>query len=325
MNHRAVTFVYALFSILTLAPSTALFAEERAVVPGESLQSAIELASSGDVLVLQVGTYSGNIDFLGKAITVRGEGRRTIIRGDGTGSVVTFQNGEGADSILDSVRITGGLADEGGAIFISNSSPRILRNFIIRNQARDSGSAIYGEGATSAPYIANNFIFRSTRAPGGDDPHAIQIVGGTPTIVNNTIVRADSNGIHVSGGSAAVITNNIIFDNGTESGFRRGRGICDFNDVGETVMQYNLFSRNILGAILHGDAGNFKRMTAAEREIGSEIVSNNIDRNPRFRRVTRGQFKKKTPITNAGDPNLLNPDGSRSHIGHTGGPDAFGN
>ena len=155
-------------------------------------------ANDGDTLLLSEGRYEGNIDYLGKAITIRGVGRGSIIRGDGNGSVVSIRSGEGADSVLDSVRVTGGDANAGGGLYIVDSSPTIVRNVIIRNRARNTGSGICIRGSEANPLISNNLIVRNRRSEGSfGDPHGIQIISGSPVVVNNTVFRSDSNGIHI--------------------------------------------------------------------------------------------------------------------------------
>lgn len=57
-----------------------------------TIQQAIDAAVDGDVVVLvSPGTYNENIDFKGKAITVRSIAgpNATVFRGDQTGPVVT--------------------------------------------------------------------------------------------------------------------------------------------------------------------------------------------------------------------------------------------
>ena len=73
-----------------------------------SIQGAINASVNGDIVVVRSGTYVENIDFLGKAITVKSEQGPdfTIIDGGSPvnpdfGSVVICMNGEGLDSVLE--------------------------------------------------------------------------------------------------------------------------------------------------------------------------------------------------------------------------------
>ena len=78
--------------------------------PYTSIQTAITAATSGDTVLVHDGTYVENINFSGKAITVRSANGAagTIIDGNASGSVVTFNSGEGSGSILDGFTIRNG-------------------------------------------------------------------------------------------------------------------------------------------------------------------------------------------------------------------------
>ncbi len=305
--------------------SGSLSAETFIVNEGESIQAAIDLSTSGDTINVAEGKYNENINFNGKDIAVVAASRRAIIQGTGDGSVVTFNSGESNAAILDSFTITGGSASRGGGIYVINgSNPTIMRNVIIRNQAEDSGSGICISGESS-PIITSNEIVRNRVVRGtGGDPHGIQVVGGSPIIVNNTIAFNDSNGIHLTGDTSATIINNIISNNGT---IRRGtpvkgRGICQFS--GTSTIQYNLFFDNVISAFSNEIVEDFSLIKLAQRDANSERFINNRDGDPLFKRTSRDNFrlKRRSKATNRG--NLLaefnDIDGSRNDIGATGGP-----
>jgi hypothetical protein len=114
-------------------------------VPWPSIQQGIDAAyGDDDTVIVKEGTYSGPINFHGKAITVQSVSgpKRTIIQGGG--SIVSFISGEGLNSILDGFTITGGTGSycrasfiprqsilAGGGIAITNDSSPTIRHCII--------------------------------------------------------------------------------------------------------------------------------------------------------------------------------------------------
>ena len=139
-----------------------------------SIQSAIEDANHGDTVVVSDGIHQENIDFLGKAITVRSVDPNdpnvvaaTIIDGSNPvepniGSVVTFNNGEDARSVLCGFTITGGTGSwllvsweykglrwnrcGGGIVCYNMSAPTISKNVFKSNSAgQGAGIYIYGD------------------------------------------------------------------------------------------------------------------------------------------------------------------------------------
>ena len=129
------------------------FAEEFHV-PGDfgRIQLAINAAEDGDVILVHPGVYDEIIDYQGKAIEIRsteGPEVTTITARYLQGSVVSFQGGEGPDSIIDGFAISEGSGNcsiffcYGGGIFCYQSSPTI-RNCVIQDNAVDfDGGAIY--------------------------------------------------------------------------------------------------------------------------------------------------------------------------------------
>ena len=84
--------------------------------PYPTIQSAINAAVDGDTVIVAPGTYTGlgnrNIDFLGKAITVRSENgpENCIIDCQNSGRGFYFHTSEGPNSVLDGLTITNGIA-----------------------------------------------------------------------------------------------------------------------------------------------------------------------------------------------------------------------
>ena len=123
-----------------------------------TIEGAINAAGNGDVVVVRPGTYHENIDFLGKAITVKSEQGAdfTVIDGDQKGSAVIFQSGEGSGSRLVGFTITNGSgtydsAEDrhygGGIFFRDGSSPEIAACTITSNTAK-YGAGLYGRDSS---------------------------------------------------------------------------------------------------------------------------------------------------------------------------------
>jgi len=95
-------------------------------VPGNqpTIQAGINAAANTDTVLVQPGTYFENINYYGKNITVASLFlttqdityiSSTIMNGNSTGSVVTFENSESSSAVLCGFTITNGAATYGGS------------------------------------------------------------------------------------------------------------------------------------------------------------------------------------------------------------------
>jgi hypothetical protein len=131
-------------------------------VPSEepTIQSGIDAAAPGDVIVVAPGSYNESIDFRGKAVEVRSVDpgdpsvvMGTVINAMGFVRAVTFANSEGSSSVLSGFVITGGNAtgsvpnDRGGGMYIIGASPKIERCTFAVNQALNGGAVYVSSGA----------------------------------------------------------------------------------------------------------------------------------------------------------------------------------
>ncbi|MGA1875735.1 MAG: right-handed parallel beta-helix repeat-containing protein [bacterium] len=143
------------FEILVLLASDIFFAPNAQAVqmnvPGDyaAIQTAIEAAHDGDMIIVSPGTYYENITFLDKVITVKSIDPNnasivsaTIIDGGKKNSVVTFDNGEEGNSSLSGFTLRNGSNFDGGGIYC-DASPSITHCVIIGNTAHNRGGGIF--------------------------------------------------------------------------------------------------------------------------------------------------------------------------------------
>src|SRR5215468_6415481 len=91
-------------AISLLLLTTSVFGGTIIHVPADqpTIQAGINAANSGDTVLVAPGTYIENINFMGKAITVKSSNgaKMTIIDGGGVAPVMTFSSSESASSVL---------------------------------------------------------------------------------------------------------------------------------------------------------------------------------------------------------------------------------
>ena len=117
--------------------------------PFDTIKEGIDFAGPHDTVQVANGTYTGqgnkNIDFQGKAITVRsqsGNPDACIIDCEGDGRGFHFHSNEGASSVVEGILIKNGYADVGGGILCENSSPTFNNVYFSSNQATDDGGGL---------------------------------------------------------------------------------------------------------------------------------------------------------------------------------------
>lgn len=214
-------------STLLFIPALALSATIYVPDDYTTIQGAIDSTSNGDEIIVRPGTYVENIFFLGKSIVLRSElgPESTIIDGGNPsnpdlGSVVNFNSGEDAATILTGFTITNGTGNYldgypyGGGIYCVGSSPTIVNNTIIDNVSKVQNKG-YGGGifcSESSSSIRDNHIINNLSMGGGGIACRDN---GDVSICNNVIRDNYANG---GGGitctrSKAFINSNSITDN----------------------------------------------------------------------------------------------------------------
>ncbi len=138
-----------------------------------TIQDAIDAAVTDDVIVVYedpslLAIYYEQIDFIGKAITVKAYEPRAITLADLTpiasdGSMVTFASGEGRASVLEGFVIIGGDGTEvpgegflGGAVFCDGASPTV-RDCLMDNNMNGAVGIYNGSPVIEDCEIRDNF------------------------------------------------------------------------------------------------------------------------------------------------------------------------
>ena len=265
-----------------------------------TIQAGINAASKGDTVLVADGTYTGtgnrDLDFYGKAITVRSERgpENCIMDCEDSGRGVFFHSGEEKDSVLQGFRIINGDMDSGGGIYCDRSSPAILDNILEGNEAF-SGGGIFCNHAS--PMIVNNTITGNDAYYGGGvycEENASPAImknmitenrannaggiccwpGASPHITNNTITGNEA--MWYGGGilcytASPVIANNIITGNRAEW---YGGGICCWDDASPAIMNNTI----AINTAVRFDGGGIYCFFASPAIINNRISENTAGR-----------------------------------------------
>jgi parallel beta-helix repeat protein len=193
-----------------------------------TIQAALDAATGGDTIIVRDGTYTGagnkNLDFKGKAVTLRSENgsENCVIDCEGEGRGIHFHGGESSQSNLDALTIIngfitayGGDIAAGGAIYCeSNSSPTISNCAIIGNNAQSGGGiACYSRShpiISSCEIAGNRALLNS--AGGG-----VYCNDSSPKLVDCIIKNNLGSGIYCDESSAPTIEACSVTENSSDS------------------------------------------------------------------------------------------------------------
>ncbi|MGE5436707.1 MAG: NosD domain-containing protein [Syntrophothermus sp.] len=183
----------------------------------------------------------------------------------------------------------------------------IYKNVFLMNT---DGFQVFFDGSA---IVENNLFYFNNQQKG----IYIGLVNGSFKVRNNLVVSLNQGYLGINYGSNDTLYNNIVVGVGTSVWIRRpipfnNNIIIDGvkairNDSSGTIIKYNAFHKNELNL----DNGM--------------LDSTNIVADPMFVNRTKdstfdGHLQKHSPLIDAGDPTILDVDGSRSDIGLYGGP-----
>ncbi len=212
--------------------------------PFASIQHGINVAKSGDTLLVQPGTYYENINFNGKDIVLgslylttadTSYTSQTVIDGNKNGSVVTFDGDEDSMTVMVGFTLTNGLSANGGGLYINSSSPTLSELKIHENEA-DIGGGVYFSRSLSR--ISQIVVSGNTASMfGGGISLQLSNVRLEDSRISNNSSVAQGGGVYSSSSESSY--ENVVISNNSGSA---GGGIFCYTSsptFNEVTFEYN--------------------------------------------------------------------------------------
>jgi hypothetical protein len=130
-----------------------------------TIQAALDVARTEDVVVIEPGVYSGpgnrNLVVSGESPTITGAADRdeTIIDCGGSGRA--FYIGGGISPVIENLSVTGGDTARGGGMYLEGSSPTLRNLRFNGNEAADGGGGVYSRNGEP---LLENVLFEFNRS-----------------------------------------------------------------------------------------------------------------------------------------------------------------
>lgn len=223
-----ITGTLASVSLVTASPAEVLQVAADGTGEYATIQSAVDAAADGDVVLLSPGTYQGDgnrdVDLLGKTIVIRSESGSpddTIVDCGSTPGDPhrAFQaaSGEGVGAAIEGLGVRNGSTPLdafflGGGIVVAEESSLAIRNCVVQG-CEDVGILVFG----SSSVIIEGCIVSGNLYEGGPGGGVAVGSGSTAVIVGSTIAGNRSaqrgGGIHAGFVSDVTITRSIVYGN----------------------------------------------------------------------------------------------------------------
>ncbi len=224
-----------------------------------TISEAINACVSGDTILIAPGTYIGadnkNLDFLGKAITVSGEGDRndTVIDCMGEGRGFHLHSGEGNDAVIMSLTIRNASVpyEHGAGIYCDGTAPSII-DCVLENPMEINSQCSYGGGIMcrqNSPIISDCRFYKNDAGIGGGgiactDGSDAQI-SGCEFIENIgfSVFIDGGGGIFIHAGSHPTVTD-CLFDGNVG---RTGAGLLTQNSSNPNISNCRFINNHAYG------------------------------------------------------------------------------
>ncbi|MBI5566485.1 MAG: hypothetical protein HY870_16415, partial [Chloroflexi bacterium] len=274
LTRLGLALIIVIASLLFIASFTtaAVIARPRTdliVNPGESIQAAINAATDGDTIIVNAGTYTESLT-LSKPVSLTGVNSDTTILHAVAGQRVLTVTGATITNsvVISGLTFTGGSADYGGGMLITNTAqPNLQAVQFISNAAGISGGGVY----VTAPLTLTNAVFTSNTAyiEGGGVYAEQALVVDNTTFVGNAAtgvwppVAAEGGGIYTLG-DLTMINSNLSHN----SSIMGGGAFA----AGQVILTQTDFINNATRP--GGDGGGLYALNGPVSLYGGRFISN---------------------------------------------------
>lgn len=297
---KKVIVLLAFLLVVIPCQAEIIYVDDDGPADFDNIQDAINYSWHGDTIIVKPGMYGENIYFNSRAITLTSENPDDTNVVDSTiilksfGYTVTFDFGEGSESVLT------GFTIRGRGIHCYASSPTITKNIItdcdnggIYGELDAMPTISYNTITNNSSYglrgchglIVGNTISYNTRGLNDCDGEIREneIIGNSGTntgaglfvcdgvISNNEIVSNTATGSNASGGGlyecSAIIRHNVISNNSADAGTNQAWGGGLYKCHGEIYNNIILRNRATTGGGLYVCNGTITNNTIVENAV----------------------------------------------------------
>ena len=258
-----------------------------------TIQTGINAASQGDTVKVAAGTYSENISFKGKDITVISEQGpdNTFITGSSADDinlkrVVTFEKKETSAALLSGFTITKGV---NGGIYCNDSGPTLENLKIAGNTAKYSGGGIFCDN-NARPIIKNTVISGNSAGSRGG---AVHCRAASPVLENVLIAENKA----PSGAGIFCDRSSFVLNHVTLSGNsgEQGNGIflsdrCSLNLKNTIIRNNSIFLDNT--ALFSSISVSYSNIQGGKEAVAGLVdwLAGNSDADPLFADEKKGDY-----------------------------------
>ena len=237
-----------------------------------TLRAVIAAAAPGDTIAFdpsldgQTITLSGEIA-LDKSLTIQGPGASLLtISGNNAGRIFDVAGAPGINVTVSGLTLTGGSADNGGAVLNAGETLTITSTVINSSHATSAGGGVYNQGG--ALTLQGDTISGNSSAGGGG---GVFVAGGTLTSSGNTI---SANTATASGGGLGANAATVTLQSDTVSGNSAG-GQGGGLDVTSAPGPVQILGVTVSGNTAANGGGGIAADAGAGLTISGSVVNGN--------------------------------------------------